>query len=57
MSAHGAEASLAQRVFAALSDREFHSGESLAAAGGEIAGVFLNRIEVNPPGFIQALSP
>ncbi len=34
MSAPGAEASLAQRVFAALSDREFHSGESLAAAAG-----------------------
>lgn len=31
--------------------------DALAAAGGEIAGVFLNRIEVNPPGFIQALSP
>lgn len=34
MSAVPGEVGLAQRVFAALSDREFHSGESLAAAAG-----------------------
>lgn len=34
MSAAASEVGLAQRVFAALSDREFHSGESLAAAAG-----------------------
>ena len=34
MSAAPGEVGLAQRVFAALSDREFHSGESLAAAAG-----------------------
>lgn len=34
MSATGAESGLAQRVFSALSDRSFHSGESLASAAG-----------------------
>jgi BirA family biotin operon repressor/biotin-[acetyl-CoA-carboxylase] ligase len=34
MSATGAESGLVQRVFAALSDRSFHSGESLASAAG-----------------------